>query len=179
MVLFCYFIFSFYGFWYFSVLYYCGVTFELHCMSLMNFGGDVRSQVLWGDFNISFCHHRMLHHFGGYRLGCADCACGSWSDLLRVIVRDHFVNFCLGSYHDRMLYFDLIVCPVVEEGRGDFVGFVFCTQLVLLFAHLSYSATECVHHVFFHGDLISCCISRTRRCVKIREKLQSRFFLLV
>jgi hypothetical protein len=62
----------------------------------------VKSGVV-GRFNISFCHRRMLHHFGGYRLDCADCACGSWSDLSRVIVRDHFVNVCLGSYHDRML----------------------------------------------------------------------------
>jgi hypothetical protein len=52
--------------------------------------------------NILFFHRRMLHHFGGYRLGCANCACGRWSGLSRVIVRDHFVNVCLGSYHDRM-----------------------------------------------------------------------------
>jgi hypothetical protein len=31
--------FLFMVFWYFSVLYYCGVMFELYCMSLMNFGG--------------------------------------------------------------------------------------------------------------------------------------------
>jgi hypothetical protein len=86
----------------------------------------------------------MLHHFGGYHLGCADCACGSWSDLSRVIGRDHFVNVCLGSCHDRMRCWiaycyrlDHMVCPDVEEGRSDFAVFVFCTQLVLPFVHLS------------------------------------------
>jgi hypothetical protein len=128
----------------------------------------------------------MMHHFGGYHLGCVDCACGSWRDLSRVIVRNRFVNVYLGSYHNRMLcynvcycHFDRIACNVVEEGHSGFVGFAFVVQLVLLLAHLSYFAIECVHHVFCHGGLTSCCISRTRRCVKIRAKLLSRFCLLV
>jgi hypothetical protein len=127
-----------------------------------------------------------MRRFGGYRLGCADCACGSWSDLSRVIVRDRFVNVYLGSYHDRMLcnnvwycHFDLIACPVVEEGRSDFVGFSFVVQLILLLAHLSYFAIECIHHVFCHDGLTSCCISRTRRWVKIRGKFLSKCYLLI
>jgi hypothetical protein len=94
--------------------------------------------------NISFCRRRMLHHFGGYHL---DCACGSWSDLSRVIGRDHFVNVCLGSCHDRMRYlivccyhFDHNFCPEVEEGRSDFAVFVFCIQIVLPLVHLSFVA---------------------------------------
>jgi hypothetical protein len=86
----------------------------------------------------------MLHHFGGYHLGCADCACGSWSDLSRVIGRDHFVSVCLGSCHDRtrcwiICCYDLdhMICPGAEEGRSGFAVFVFCIQLVLLIAHLS------------------------------------------
>jgi hypothetical protein len=91
--------------------------------------------------NISFCHRRMLHHFRGYHLGCA---CGSWSDHLRVIGRNHFVNACPGSCHHCMrcwivccYRFDHMICLEVGEGRSDFAVFVFCIQLVLPFVHLS------------------------------------------
>jgi hypothetical protein len=86
----------------------------------------------------------MLLHFGGYHLGCADCACGSWSDLSRVIRRDHFVNACPGSCHDRMrcwivfcYRFDHMICIEVEEGHSDCDVFVFCIQLFLPLVHLS------------------------------------------
>jgi hypothetical protein len=49
-----------------------------------------------------------MHHFGGYRLGCAGCTSGSWSDLSKVIGCDHFLNVCPDSCRDRMLY--SIVC---------------------------------------------------------------------
>jgi hypothetical protein len=60
------------------------------------------------SFLVFFSLHRMMHRFGGCHLGCACCASGSWSDLSRVIGRDHFFSVCLGSFHDRMLY--SIVC---------------------------------------------------------------------
>jgi hypothetical protein len=101
--------------------------------------------------SILFFLRRMLHHFSGYHPGSA---CGSWSDLLRVIGRDHFVNVCPGSYHDCMrclivcccYRFDHMTCLEVEEGHSDFAVFVFCIQLVLpfvrffIFCHLMRSS---------------------------------------
>jgi hypothetical protein len=85
--------------------------------------------------SISFYLCRMLHDFGGYHLGCA---CGSWSDLSRVIGRDHSVNVCTGSCHDSMrclifscYCFDHMTCLEVEEDHSDFVVFVFCIPLIL------------------------------------------------
>jgi hypothetical protein len=94
--------------------------------------------------SISFYLRRMLHHFGGYHLGCAGCARGSWSDLSRVIGCDHFVNAFPGSCHDCMrcwivccYRFDHMICLEVEEGHSDFAVFVFCIPLVLPFMHFS------------------------------------------
>jgi hypothetical protein len=94
--------------------------------------------------NFFVCLRRMLHRFGGYHLGCAGCACGSWSDLSRVIGRDHFVNVCPCSCHGCMwclivccYRFNDMTCLEVEEGHSDFVVFVFCIPLVLPFVGFS------------------------------------------
>jgi hypothetical protein len=64
------------------------------------------SVVLLGLFisSISSCHNRTMLSFGGYRQGCASCASRSWSNLVRVICRDHCGSVCPGSFRDRMSY---------------------------------------------------------------------------
>jgi hypothetical protein len=126
----------------------------------------------------------MMHRFGGYHLGCAgcaDCASGSWSDLSRAIVHDHFLSVFPGSCHDRMLYsiaccyfFDHRFCIAVVENHSDSAGFVFSIHLVSPFVHFSLSAIECVRHGVCHGVLTNYRILRTERwlniCVKYRSK---------
>jgi hypothetical protein len=77
----------------------------------------------------------MLHHFGGYHLGCA---CGSWIHLFRVIGRDHFVN-SPGSCYDYMRCWIVCcyICLEVEEGQSEFAVFVLCIPLVLPFVNIS------------------------------------------
>jgi hypothetical protein len=96
------FLFMCFGVFY-SLLLWCYVRFMSR--GVVEFRWCCKSRVLLGYSNISFCHRRMMRRFCGYRLDCADCACGSWSwsNLVRVIVRNHFVNVYLGNYHDRML----------------------------------------------------------------------------
>jgi hypothetical protein len=123
----------------------------------------------------------MLHHFGGHHLGCAGCASGSWSDLSRVIGRDHFLSICLGSCRDCMrclivccYRFNHAICLDVGEGHSDFALFVFGIHLVLQFVRFSLFPIECVRRGVCHGGLTSCRILRTRRwvtfCVKYRSK---------
>jgi hypothetical protein len=97
----------------------------------------------------------MSHHFGGYRLGCAS---GSWSNLPRVIGRNHFWSVCLGSFRDHMWYFIVccycfchMLCSSGAEDHSGSVVFVFGNHLVLPFVHFSYFAIECVRHGVRHG----------------------------
>jgi hypothetical protein len=136
--------------------------------------------------SISFSLRRMWHRFGGYHLGCA---CGSWSDLSRVIDRDHFLSVYPDSCRECMrclivccycLYH--MICLAVVEGHSDFAVFVFGILLVLPFVRFSLFAIGCVHHGIFHGGLTSCRIFRTgrwvKRWVKIRVKYRSKCCLL-
>jgi hypothetical protein len=81
----------------------------------------------------------MMHRFGGYHLGCAS---GSWSDLSRAIVHDHFLSVCPGSCRDRMLYSTVCcyhfyhrLCLAVVEDHIDSAAFVFAIHLVSQFLH--------------------------------------------
>jgi hypothetical protein len=96
--------------------------------------------------------------FGGYRLGCAGCASGSWSDLMRVICRDHCGSVCPGSFCDRMRYFiaccshsGYAICFIGVEDHSDYAGFVFCIPLVLIVEHFSLLAIVGVSHEVCHG----------------------------
>jgi hypothetical protein len=107
----------------------------------------------------------MVHRFGGYHLGCAS---GSWSDLSRAIVRNHFLNVCPGSCHDRVLYsmacgysFYHRFCLSVVEDHSDSAAFVFGIHLVSPFVHFSLSAIECDRHGVCHGGLTNYRIVRT------------------
>jgi hypothetical protein len=51
--------------------------------------------------SISSCRHRTMLRFSGYRQGCAS---GSWSDMVKVICRDHCGSVCPGCVHDHMSY---------------------------------------------------------------------------
>jgi hypothetical protein len=100
----------------------------------------------------------MMRRFGGYRLGCAGCASGSWSDLLRVIDRDHFWSICLGSFRDRMWYsivycylFCHMLCFADAEDHSDYFVFVYGNRLVLPFVHFSLFAIECVRRGVCRG----------------------------
>jgi hypothetical protein len=133
-------------------------------------------------YSISFYLRRMWHHFGGYHLGCA---CGSWSDLARMIGRDHFMSVCPGTCRDCMRClivccypFDHMICIVVEEGHSDFAVFVFGILLVLPFVRFSCFVIGCVRHGFCHGGLTRFRILRTRRWVKTCVKYRSKCFLL-
>jgi hypothetical protein len=90
----------------------------------------------------------MMRRFGGYRLGCASV---SWSDLLRVIGRDHFWSVCLGSFHGCMCYsivccyhFDHTLCSVGAEDHIGSVEFVFGYHLVSTVVHYSLFAMKFV-----------------------------------
>jgi hypothetical protein len=104
----------------------------------------------------SFTHKKMLR-FGGYRLGCAGCASGSWSDLVRVICRDHCGSVCPDSFRNRMSY--LIACCSHSgkkcffgvEDHSDSVSFVFCNRLVLIVENFSLLAIGGVRREVCHG----------------------------
>jgi hypothetical protein len=124
----------------------------------------------------------MLHRFGGYHLGCTS---GSWTNLSRVIGRDHFLSVCPGSCRDCMWYsivccyrFDHMICISVAEGHSDFAVFVFGIHLVFPFVRFSLFAIECVRHGVCHGGLTSCHILSTRRWVKICVKYRFKCCLL-
>jgi hypothetical protein len=92
-----------------------------------------------------------MRRFGGYRLGCAGCASGSWSDLSRVIGRDNFWSVCLGSFRDRLWYsivycyrFCHMLCSADAEDHSGSVEFVFGNHLVSQLVHFSLFAIECV-----------------------------------
>jgi hypothetical protein len=115
-----------------------------------------------------------MQRFGRYRLGCAS---GSWSDLSRVIVRDHFLSVCPGSCRDRMLYsivccyrFYHSFCLAVVEDNSDSAAFVFDIHLVSPFVHFSLFAIECICHGVCDGGLTNYFILSTKRWVKIRLK---------
>jgi hypothetical protein len=111
-----------------------------------------------------------MHRFGGYRPGCAS---GSWSDISRVIVRDHFLSVCPGSCRDRMLY-SIVCCYrfyhriwlAVVEDHSESAAFVFGIHLVSPFVHFSLSAIECVRHGVCFGGLTNYRILSTKRWVK-------------
>jgi hypothetical protein len=92
----------------------------------------------------SFCHHKMMLRFGGYRLGCTGCASGSWIYLSRVIGRDHFWSVCLGSFRNRVCY-SIVCCylfcrTLCSAGAEDHIGsvvFVFGNHLVSSVVHFS------------------------------------------
>jgi hypothetical protein len=105
--------------------------------------------------SISSSRHRMMRRFGGYRLGCAS---GSWSDLLRVIGRDHFSSICLGSFRGCMCYsifccyhFDHMLCSIGPEDHSDSIDFVFGNHLVSPLVHFSLFAIECLRREVYHG----------------------------
>jgi hypothetical protein len=115
----------------------------------------------------------MMHRFGCFRLGCAGCASGSWSDLLRVIGRDHFLSVCPDSCRDHMLYSIVCcyhvyhrLCISVVEDHSDFAAFVLVIHLVSPFVHFSLSAIECVRHGVCHGGLTNYCILSTKKVGK-------------
>jgi hypothetical protein len=100
----------------------------------------------------------MMRRFGGYHLGYAGCASGSWSDLSRVIGRDHFLSVYLGSFRDHMWYsivccyrFCHIICSADAYDHSDYVVFVYGYHLVLPFVHFSYFAIKCIRHGVCHG----------------------------
>jgi hypothetical protein len=126
-----------------------------------------------------------MHRFGGYHLGCSGCASGSWSNILRAIVLDHFLIVCPGCCHDRMLYsiacgYRLYhrLCLAVVEDHSDSAAFVFGIHIVSPFVHFSLSAIECICHVVCHGGLTNYRILRTKKWVKIRVKYRSKCYLL-
>jgi hypothetical protein len=135
-----YFIFSFYVF-VFSCCF-ATVYFRSSYVSCICYFYVVLLGVWWAtEFSsISSCCHRMMRRFGGYRLGCADCAdCASrsWSDLSRVIGRDHFWSVCLGSFFDRVCYsivccyrFCHMLCSAGAEDHSGSVVFVLGNNLV-------------------------------------------------
>jgi hypothetical protein len=150
-----YFVFSFYVF----VFYCCFATVysrssytSCSCYFYVVLLGARRST----EFSsTSFCRHRTMCRFGGYRLGCAS---GSWSDILRVIGRNHFWSVCLGSFRDRICY-SIICCycfchTLFSAGAEDHSGsivFVFGNHLVSPVVHFSLFAIECVHHEVYDG----------------------------
>jgi hypothetical protein len=100
----------------------------------------------------------MMRRFGGYRLGCAGCASGSWSDLSRVIGRNHFWSVCPGIFRNHMCYsilccyrFCHMLCSAGLEDHSGSVVFVFGNHLVSLVVHFSLFAIEWVHHEVCHG----------------------------
>jgi hypothetical protein len=106
----------------------------------------------------TFCRHRMMRRFGGYRLSCAGCVSGSWSDLSRVIGCDHFWSVCLGSFHDCMCY-SIVCCyrfchTLYSAGAEDHSGsvvFVFGNHLFSPVVIFSLFAIKCVRHEVCHG----------------------------
>jgi hypothetical protein len=139
-----YFIF-FFMFCLFLLFRYCLIVVKLLIVTFFNF------VVLLGvffflvgllNFSISSFPHRMMLHFCGYHLGCAGCASGSWSNLMRLICRDHLWIVCLGSFRDCMCYsiaccshsYQMICFVGVEDHIGS-VGFVFYNFLVLIVEH--------------------------------------------
>jgi hypothetical protein len=96
-----------------------------------------------------------MRRLGGYRLGCVS---GSWSDLSRVIGRDHFWSVWLGSFRDRMWYsivccyrFCRRLCSAGVEEHSDSGVFVFGNHLVSPLVHFSLFAIECVRCGVCHG----------------------------
>jgi hypothetical protein len=100
----------------------------------------------------------MMRCFGGYRLVCVGCATRSWSNILRVIGRDHFWSVCLGSFCGRNCYlivccyhFDHMLCSVGAEDHSGSVDFIFGNHLVSTVVHFSLFVIECVCHEVCHG----------------------------
>jgi hypothetical protein len=149
-----YFIFSFYVLSVIAVSLLC-ILSQVTCRAFVTF--------LWccldrGDLlSFSFCNHIMMRHFGGYCLGCAGCASGSWSDILRVIGRDHFWSVCLGSFRDRMCYSIVCYyrfCNTLCSSGGRTIMVLLCffgNHLVSPVVYFSLFAIECICHEVWHG----------------------------
>jgi hypothetical protein len=123
--------------------------------------------------------------FVGYRLGCAGCSSGSWSDISRVIGHDHFLSVCRGSFRNCMVYsivcwyrFYHRLCLAVAEDHSDSTVFVFGIHLVSPFVHFSLYAIECVCRGVCHGGLTNYGILSTKRCVKICVKYRYKYCML-
>jgi hypothetical protein len=136
-------------------------------------------------YSTSFSHRRIMDRFCGYhRLGCADCAFGSWSDLASVIDRDHFLFVCLGSYHDcnfysGACYYHSDCRTIVVEGRNGFVVFVCVGRPFSPSVRFYWFASGFFRHGVDHDGSTSCCIFGTRRLVGIRVRLRSIYCLWV
>jgi hypothetical protein len=144
--------FSFYRGYYFIFSFY---VFDFSCcFATVHFWSSYPSCICYSSVvllgawpatefsSIYSCRHRMMRHFCGYCLVYAGCASGSWSDLLRVIGRDHFWSICLGIFCNRMCY-SIVCCyrfchTLCYAGLEDHIGsvvFVFGNHLVSPVVH--------------------------------------------